>query len=213
MRAELRPLLATALTAALASMIPSGDASAQGRLVGVVRNGGASVANAAVYLESLSPAGPVDPDSRKTIDQTHLSFVPRVLVVAPGTEVEFLNSDDVLHNVFGPGFTGVESFDLGTYPRGTVRRWPFRDEGLHVILCHIHPEMAAFIIVAPTRHKTLTTPDGGFALDGVEPGRYRLHVWHPRYWRNELVEEVTIRDGETRNMNITLTGDRAEEQR
>lgn len=36
------------------------------------------------------------------MDQRTMTFVPKVLAVLVGTQVDFLNSDDVLHNVFSP---------------------------------------------------------------------------------------------------------------
>ena len=135
---------------------------------GVVRSGGGVVGGAAVYLVALGEAGAPIVGGSTTIDQVHLSFVPNVAVVPPGTEVSFLNSDDVLHNVFGPGLSGVDGFDLGTYPRNDSRSWVFEQEGLHIVLCHIHPEMAAFIIVAGTQHRAYTASDGSFAIEKNE---------------------------------------------
>ena len=186
-------------------MFAVGQAAAgQSALSGLVRNGGGAVDNAAVYLIPLDGQAHVAADQRTTIDQVHLNFVPNVAVISPGSEVSFMNSDEVLHNVFGPGLGGVDGFDLGTYPRNAQRSWTFEQEGLHVVLCHIHPEMAAFIIVADTPHKTLTASDGSFTLGGVEPGRYRLHAWHPRHWRNEQTEEVLVTEDDLTGLVIRL---------
>ena len=194
----------TSFLALFTALVAVQGADCQTSVRGVVRNGGAPIGEAAIYLVPLDAPAPVPPEQPRTIDQVHLNFVPRVFVIAPGTEVSFLNSDGVLHNVFGPGLGGVDAFDLGTYDRNESRSWVFAQEGLHVVLCHIHPEMAAYIIVAPTRYKALTAVDGTFRIESVPEGRYRLHAWHVRHWRNEYSEEITVRAGADTDLLITL---------
>lgn len=204
-------LWALALCALVATGRP-GAALAQTTVSGTVHNGGRGMPDAAVYLVPLGDTTPVEAGPATTIDQIHLSFSPRTLVIAPGTEVSFLNSDQVLHNVFGPGLGGMDAFDLGTYPQGAHRSYAFEQAGLHIVLCHIHPEMAAYVIVAPTRHSALTAVDGSFDLVDVRPGRYRLHAWHPRHWRREYTEDVVIPSGGLTDVSITLgrSGSRTE---
>lgn len=197
-------LLARAGAALLAMAMGSTGVFAQSTVSGWVRNGGAGVGNAAVYLVPVDRTARHAPDGGAAIDQMHLSFLPSVLVVAPGTEVSFLNSDEVLHNVFGPGFGGVEPFDLGTYSRGDSRTHVFEDAGLHVVLCHIHPEMAAYVIVAPTPYRAVSGRDGSFSIDGVPAGRYVLHAWHSRHWRSESSFEITVTDEGRADVQVVL---------
>ncbi len=180
------------------------DLFAQSAVSGWVRNGGAGIGNAAVYLVPAGESAPPPPDVPASIDQVRLSFSPSLLMVTPGTEISFLNSDDVLHNVFGPGFGGMERFDLGTYAQGDSRTHVFRETGLHVVLCHIHPEMAAYVIVASTPYRTVTGPDGSFLIEGVSPGRYRLHAWHARLWSSESSFEITVPEAGRRDVQVAL---------
>lgn len=179
-------------------------ASGQPAVSGSVRNGGTPVGNAAIYLIPLDDDEPSPEGPTATIDQVHLTFQPNVVVVTPGTEVSFLNSDGVLHNVFGPGLDGRDEFDLGTYDIDERRSRVFRQGGLHIVLCHIHPEMAAYVIVAPTRFKGLSDAAGEFAIEGVPPGRYRLHAWHARHWRDEVTRDVSVSEEGVRDLVITL---------
>lgn len=167
-----------------------------GTVSGSATQGAVAVAEAVVFLvtpDGRPPAlgegvgGPERPDSI-LVDQTRLSFLPDVLGVSPGTVVEFLNSDAVRHNVFkasGPG----EPFNLGTYPAGQSRTHTFEEPGIYVILCHVHPEMAAFVMVVPSELRARTGPDGTFEITDVPPGDYLLRAWHPRY----RLEEQRIR--------------------
>ena len=173
-------------------------------VAGSVVNGGVPLSEAAVYLIPLDrEAQPQPPLQDAVIDQVHLRFVPKVLVVPPGTEVRFVNSDPLPHNVFGPGRRPLQ-FDLGTYPQGSFQFHRFDEEGVHVVLCHIHPEMAAYVVVADAEHRGTTSGDGRFSLDGVQPGRYRLHVWHPRRPREFSETDIEVGNDGMTGLRITL---------
>jgi plastocyanin len=136
--------------------------------------------DAVVYVEAL-PAGAPQPAAqpRPQLAQRGQSFEPRVVVVAAGDEVEFPNFDPIYHNVFS--VSPARRFDLGKYPRGQSRTVRFPKAGLVNVFCDIHADMAAFILVTPTRAWTRATADGRFELGGLAAGRYRVHWWHPDF--------------------------------
>lgn len=149
-------------------------------------------AGAVVYL--VPAEGPIAAAAADTavLDQRDLRFEPRVLAVKPGTTVEFQNSDPILHNVFSPsGRDG--GFDLGTYPRGDQRPHTFTDPGAYIVLCHVHPEMVAYIVVVPTPYYAVADEQSRFRLEGLPPGRYTLAVWH--YGAAPLERAVEITPG------------------
>lgn len=155
----------------------------QGTVSGVVMRGSQEVGSAVVQLIPVEAGNGavhvVDPDTA-LIDQSHLRFAPGVIPIQAGSTVEFLNSDRLMHNVFSPG-SGSAGFDLGTYPMGESRFHTFDTEGSYVILCHVHPEMVAWVVVSPTRHAGVTGEDGAFEVASVPAGSYRVHVWHRRW--------------------------------
>src|SRR5215469_2506037 len=61
-----------------------------------------SAENIAVYIDSVPGKTFNAPPEHVSMDQTHLSFAPHVLVVQQGTTVEFKNDDNVGHNVYWP---------------------------------------------------------------------------------------------------------------
>lgn len=154
-------------------------------VAGTIELGGRPAAGAVVYLvrerADVPGAGAAIADTA-VLDQRGLSFLPAVLAVKPGTTVEFLNNDVVLHNVFSPGrVVGVgEPFDLGTYSRGEMRHRTFTELGAHTILCNVHPEMVAYIVSVPAEHRAVTDPDGSFSIGDVPSGSYQLRVWYPQ---------------------------------
>jgi len=147
-------------------------------------------AGAVVYLESPTLAA-ATPRDTLVMDQISLRFVPRLLVVPPGTTVEFRNSDVVLHNIFGPGRPGPP-FDLGTYASSATRYHSFNETGAHVVLCSIHPEMSAYVLVVPSEHFAVADESGRFRIEDVPPGSYRLGVWHR--WTVPYEQEVDLAD-------------------
>lgn len=138
-----------------------------------------------VYLRDMPEVAAL-PQTRATLKQLHLRFVPQVLPILQGTTVQFVNEDATAHNVFSP--TAQEPFDLGTFGEGT-RTHLFRTAGQHVILCNVHVEMVAWILVLTNPHFVTVDEDGRFALK-LPPGKHRLVLWRPR--ERELDKEVEV---------------------
>lgn len=158
-------------------LLPAAVLGQQGAVDGVVLMDGRPAEGVVVYLDPESDAWKPAAESDETvIDQSGLRFLPPVVVGRPGLNVEFLNSDPILHNVFSPGWSG-EAFDLGTYPSDTSRSHTFTEPGPHVILCHVHPEMVAYVVVVTTPYHAVTDAEGRFRIPAVPPGSYRLNVW------------------------------------
>jgi plastocyanin len=131
-----------------------------------------------VYLEGAAPE-PVS-DKKVTIDQKGLQFQPHIMVVQVGTEVEFLNSDSVQHNVFWPSVGGdkKKTHNMGTWPQGQKRPFKFTEPGVVPLLCNVHPEMSGYIIVVPSSHFAETAADGSYNIANVPDGQYTVTAWH-----------------------------------
>lgn len=151
-----------------------------GTVHGEVSAPAASISGVVVYLVPVvrRAAVPLAPLTAE-MDQRDMRFVPQVIAITPGSTVHFPNSDPIMHNVFSPG-QRTGGFDLGTYPQSERRSFTFREEGAHVILCHVHPEMVAYVVVIASAHRTVVDAAGRFRLEGVAPGTYRLRTWHRR---------------------------------
>ncbi|MFQ5604663.1 MAG: beta-sandwich domain-containing protein [bacterium] len=120
------------------------------------------------------------PKKHVQMDQKNLTFIPHVLPIIQGTTVDYMNSDDVLHNVFTPDKC-AEKFNLGTWPKGEVRSFTFKEKGCSsVMLCKVHPEMEAWILVLQNPYFFKTDKDGTFTIENVPAGKYTLRVWHQK---------------------------------
>ncbi len=136
------------------------------------------VAPVVVYLEGgeLRSAGP--PAKPALIAQEGASFRPDFAVVAVGQSIDLPNRDDIVHNVFS--FSEHNAFDLGLYPQGQMRRITLQHPGVVRVYCSIHESMNATVLVVPSPFFARVDAKGGFAIRGVPPGHYRLHVWSDR---------------------------------
>lgn len=138
-----------------------------------------SVANVVVWLSPLraGSAMPMVPARQPVyrLVQKDKMFVPHLLVVPTGSQVEFPNQDPFFHNVFSL-FNG-KRFDLGLYESGTSRSVRFDREGVSYIFCNIHPEMGAIVLSLNTPYYGVSGENGVVALRNVPPGSYRLNIW------------------------------------
>ena len=198
-------LAAMLLWFALAGGQPAQNAA----VAGSVRARDVRVGGAVVYLVPSRDTSFAQPTEFSMIDQVNLRFVPPVLAILPGTTVEFRNSDAVLHNVFSPEAAG-EGFDLGTYPRNDRRVHTFGSLGVHAILCHVHPEMVAYVVVIPTPYHAVVDPEGRFRINDVPAGPYMLYVWHRR--APPFEQAVMLRSGNTLRLELDLSRQDREER-
>jgi len=133
-----------------------------------------------VYVEAIPGKTFPAPTQHVTIDQKGLMFVPHITAVAQGTTVDFLNSDSVAHNVFWPSISGNKKLghNLGTWPKGQKQSFKFDNPGVVSLLCNVHPEMAAYVIVSPTPYFAETNAAGEFKIENVPDGAYTVTAWH-----------------------------------
>jgi plastocyanin len=133
-----------------------------------------------VYVEAIAGKTFPPPAEHIVIDQKGLLFQPHVAAVPVGSTVEFLNSDKVAHNIFWPAVSGNKklSHNLGTWPSGQKRDFKFDTAGVVPLLCNVHPEMSAYIVVTPTPYFAVTDAEGSFKIADVPDGQYTVSAWH-----------------------------------
>lgn len=133
-----------------------------------------------VYVDAI--AGKVFPAPEKhfLMDQKGLLFQPHILVVPVGSTVDFLNSDNVAHNVFWPAISGNKKagHNLGTWPKGEKKSFKFDQPGVVPLLCNVHPEMSGYIVVTPTPYHAETDAAGNYKIQNVPDGSYTVTAWH-----------------------------------
>lgn len=151
---------------------------------------GKPAGGAVVFLQGGPKPAPM---KGPVIDQRDHKFIPHVSVVTVGTKVDFPNNDTVFHNVFTEYHAA--RFDLGMYPRGKTKSQTFDRTGVAVLMCTVHPEMSAYVVVVDTPYYAIADKKGRFSIPDVPPGRYRAQVWHEG--GEKATEDVTVGDGAT----------------
>lgn len=145
--------------------------------------------DAVVYIEKIAGKAFAVPARHAVIDQRAKEFVPRILPVLVGTTVDFPNADPFLHNVFTPDGC-ADKFNLGSLAKGDVRSHAFTQPCAAVMLCKVHPEMAAYVVAVETPYFAVTDAEGRYAITDVPGGTYQLSVWHERL--KKQTREVTL---------------------
>lgn len=132
--------------------------------------------------------------------QRDTAFEPAVLVVSPGTTVEFPNMDPFFHNVFS--YSSPRRFDLGRYPRGESRSVAFDEPGMVKIYCEVHDFMRSVVVVTAHALHAVAARDGRFTIRDVPVGRHTLLFWHPEHGSREVSVEVA--EGGTTRVDVKL---------
>jgi len=133
-----------------------------------------------VYVDVIAGKTFPAPKDHPVVDQKGLLFAPHIIAVQLGTTVEFLNSDNVAHNVFWTAVGGDKKagHNLGTWPKGEKRPFTFDKAGVVPLFCNVHPDMAGYIVVSPTPYFAVTDDSGNYKIKDVPDGSYTLVVWH-----------------------------------
>ena len=133
-----------------------------------------------VYVEAIAGKTFPAPTEKPVVDQKGLMFTPHLIAVQQGTTVEFLNSDKVAHNVFWISVGGNKKLghNLGTWPQGEKKSFKFDNPGAVPLLCNVHPEMSAYIVVTPTPYFAVTDNSGSYKIENVPDGSYTVTAWH-----------------------------------
>jgi plastocyanin len=144
-----------------------------------------------IYLEGpdSSPSSPVSHPVVR-IEQHDRRFSPDIVAVPVGATVSFPNMDPIFHNIFS--LSKPKSFDLGSYDKGETRNVYFPKAGIVEIYCHLHPNMAATVVVTPNRWYAQSDRSGEYRIPDVPPGRYTIVAWHRSagFFRKSIVVEA-----------------------
>ena len=160
------------------------------------------IRNAVVWLVNPPPASPAaTPPPVIAVDQRECTFTPRVVVVAAGGRIDFLNSDRLLHNLHSipnanPPFNR-------TQPKGRTIPITFAHPEIIRVSCDLHSWMRGWVVVAEHPFYAVTDAGGEFALTGLPPGRYTVRVWHERL--GTVSREIIVGDQDPTTVTVEMT--------
>lgn len=154
--------------------------------------GGPNTASAVVPNEGAKaePKADRNAEPAEQVEQLDRRFVPDLVVVPVGSTVSFPNMDPIFHNIYS--LSKPRTFDLGSYDKGETRRVNFPKPGIVEVYCHLHPNMAATVVVTPNRWYARPDRAGHYRIPDVPPGKYTVVAWHKTagFYRKSIVVEV-----------------------
>jgi len=142
-----------------------------------------------LYLEGAGPAADDSENQPPQVQQLDRRFMPDLVVVPVGSTVSFPNMDPIFHNIYS--LSKPKTFDLGSYDKGETRKVAFPRPGIVDVYCHLHPNMAATIVVTPNRWYARPDRSGQYRIPNVPPGQYTLVAWHKSagFFRKSIIVE------------------------
>jgi len=176
-------------TAGLGLVVPGALA---GQPVALTLTGadGQPAAGVAVFLAGVRaplPAAPV------VVDQRHEMFVPDLVIVPAGSDVQFTNSDPTSHHVYS--FSKPNAFALPLYKGSDTLTQHFTNPGVVVLGCNIHDSMLGYIVVVDSTRSGITDRDGRVTLPDVPAGNHPVRAWAPGLDRANPPEIGTVAVG------------------
>lgn len=161
---------------------------------------GLGIQNVIVSLADF-PAEKMDLSVEAMVDQKGCVFNPRVVRVAAGAPLVFLNNDNIFHNIHTKG---QENPPLNKAQPGFMKRIreTFSEPEIFEVACDVHSWMKGWVVVQEHPHYAVTDQEGAFVLPNVPPGSYVLEIWHETLGRKSL--EVTVVDGQSVTTDFAL---------
>lgn len=154
----------------------SGDVAVSGPAMEGAGKDASGVVVWLVPIETVQAVRVGTPRPHYRLVQHNKKFEPGLLVVPVGSVVDFPNEDPWFHNVFSL-YRG-KRFDLGLYQAGSQKSVRFDRAGPSYLFCNIHPEMTGVVLAVDSDFFGITDKSGHYAIAGVAPGKYTLHVWY-----------------------------------
>ena len=166
----------------------------------VVTGANNALDNVVVYIS----AGADDanaPAKAVTFTQKGCQYLPHVIAMHTGQELEVLNADQTSHNIHPMPKINRE-WNKSQPPGSPPIQEKFDSPEFISVKCNIHPWMHGYFAVLKTNHYSITEDGGGFTLPNLPPGKYTVTAWHEDY--GTQTQDVTITGSETKSIDFTF---------
>jgi len=135
------------------------------------------------------------------IDQKGCRFDPHVRVMPAGGKIQFLNSDEVSHNIhIYPSKN--DPFNKTVAPGSKEEVVLAKGDKIQA-KCDIHTWMSAWIYVTDTPYSALSDADGSFWIGGRKHGNYKVELWHEMLGKQKAEVEVK-EDGTSTPLDLKM---------
>jgi plastocyanin len=147
----------------------------------VVVNANGTLKNVLVYVKDGLGNRKFEPPAKKVVfDQIGCIYVPHVVGIQTGQELEVVNSDPTLHNVHSLSKENPQ-FNVAQPKKGMKLTKKFEKPEVFKVKCEVHTWMGAYIGVFNHPFFAVTGDDGTFSLPKLPAGEYTIEAWHEKY--------------------------------
>ncbi len=188
------------------------------------------VANTVVFLKDITTGKAMDlPEARQHLDQKNCRYLPHIMLVPQGGNLDIKSSDPVLHTVH---MTGAASNNIPFPMQNQMIPINLPRAGVVELKCNAgHVWMNAEILIVKHPYYAVTDDHGFFKLTDVPAGEYEIEAWHEG-WQNMSEEsvldvaaqvrvkrpvysppetwakKVSVKPGETAEVNFTISAEK-----
>lgn len=166
----------------------------------VVTGAGNTLDNVVVYIsEGADDANA--PAQAVTFTQKGCQYLPHVIALHTGQELQVANADQTSHNIHPLAKVNRE-WNKSQPPGSPNISEKFDAPEFISVKCNIHPWMHGWFAVLKTSHYAVTGDGGAFSLPNLPPGKYTITAWQEDY--GTKTAEVTITGNETKNIDFSF---------
>ncbi len=145
------------------------------------------------------------------IDQKDKSFTANIAVTSPNSTFNFINSDNINHNIYANDSKRGITFDIGLMEPGTTSSVDidWKPDTLTKISCKIHPKMRAYIANINASHHQIiefnkSQKDYSFDFTGITEPNVEVVLLMPGY----TPIKVTLNEGDHTSVEILRRNNR-----
>jgi plastocyanin len=167
----------------------------------VVAGAGNTLENVVVYISAGADDASA-PAQAITFTQKGCQYIPHVIALHTGQELDVVNSDQTSHNIHPLAKVNRE-WNKSQPPGAPPIKDKFDTPEFISVKCNIHPWMHGWFAVLKTNHYSISGDTGGFSLPNLPPGKYTITAWHEDY--GTKTQDVTITGNETKTVDFSFT--------
>ena len=175
--------------------------AATGSIAGKVSAPGDGARPLLVYVEKGPEDARTENATHRQVLQKNMQFEPGAIWARAGDTIDFVNNDNIYHNVFST--TPGNEFDLGLYRGGLAKSVQVQKPGEVDVYCNIHPSMKTKVLVLPPSTRVAeAAADGSYSLAQLPPGIYTLVAWSATH--EPARSQVEVKVGQEAKVNFAL---------
>ncbi|MEE2709909.1 MAG: carboxypeptidase regulatory-like domain-containing protein [Gemmatimonadota bacterium] len=173
------------------------ERGAEDALIGANRG----IKNVVVSITN-APVTEMDFSVKAMVDQKGCMFTPRVVQVAVGAPMVFLNNDRIFHNIHTRATVNPP---LNKAQPKFMKRLSatFSEPEIFEVVCDVHSWMKGWIVVQEHPYFAVTDENGQFTMPCIPAGIYTLRYWHETF--GEQTTEVTVTDQKILTADISFS--------